>query len=459
MWIDRFEKKNQFFQSFLSLKDQVLLVRGARQVGKTSFLLKCLDELHDYPRLLVNGLYATTFRVAGREYLGRDFFGLNPSGEDFLRNIELHLGGFAALKKPVVIFIDEADRHPPILESIQTLAAFSDKLKFVLTGSNLENVPVTNAATGRKRYFDLYPITFVEFLRAGAKDDLLRYLEAASPFESPCSEYYHDRLNKELDIYLRLGGMPRVLDTYFDPQPEAPMLPDVVKDLAMSIEENVKSVLGEKTKLYEYEDVLRTLARLSLNTLKFARLQVNHAGRSEAKRLVAKTVGARVAHKIRLWESETDLSKYVLFDSGLVNYLLNGADVLKNVIAPERRAVMLETFVASELIARLPTRDDLQYWKSGNRAEVEFLLQSPQLVAIEGKTTDGRDKSLQSFALFQKHADCLVKIADKPLSYAPDFLAKLPNHPETRRIPLLKLPHYLVPRLLEFLERIREKIK
>lgn len=149
----------------------------------------------------------------------------------------------------------------------------------------------------------------------------------------------------------------------------------------------LKSVLRETAKLYEYEDILRKLAHLSMNTLKYTHLQVQHAGRREAKKLVAKTVGARVAHKIRLYAAEHDLSKYILFDCGLVHYLLNGADVLKTTMGERSRAILCETFVGNELIAGMTTRDDFFYWKSGNRAEVEFFLKSPGMIGVEVKAS------------------------------------------------------------------------
>lgn len=188
--------------------------------------------------------------------------------------------------------------------------------------------------------------------------------------------------------------------------------------------------------------------------IKFSRLQVQHAGLSEAKKLVQKTVGARVAHKIRLMSAERDLSKYMIFDVGLVNYLLNGSNLLNNVISSSTWGIMLETFVGNELVALLPAREDLKYWKSGNVAELEFLLAAPKLAGIDVKSSLGNNKSLKSFAVIEEKASCLVKIGDVPLSVKNDYVAKLPNHGHEKKLPLIMLPHYLTPRLLDFLEMI-----
>lgn len=449
MWIERPSKKDNFIKSLLHLDRQVLLVQGARQVGKTSFTMRILHELSDHPQIKLNLYYPTSFRLGGVDYYGRDFFGDSPTGEIFLKNIETELGGLKNLKKPALIFVDEADQYAIALEAIQTLAEFSRQLKFVFTGSNLENIQLKNAATGRKKYFDLYPITFKEFLNAAGLVKLSSYFENLSFDKQMHSAFYHDKLMEQFQLYLRLGGMPRIVDAYLDPASIQQPISEIIKDLAVTIEENVKTVLGQTAKLYEYEDILRKLAYLSMNTLKYTHLQVQHAGRSEAKKLVAKTVGARVAHKIRLYESGSDLSKYILFDCGLVHYLLNGADLLKTTISDRARAILCETFVGNELIAGMITRDDLFYWKSANKAEVEFFLKSPQMMGIDVKVRAGDHKSLNSLALLESDTTLLVKVSeDMPIFYK-NYGASLPNHPGRRIIPMMQIPHYLVGRLPE----------
>jgi len=144
-----------------------------------------------------------------------------------------------------------------------------------------------------------------------------------------------------------------------------------------------------------------------------------------------------------------------LFDSGIVNFLLNGSDLLGNVISPEHLGILSETVVACELTASLITRDDLFYWKSGNVAELDFLICSPIMAGIDVKTKEGTNKSLASFALREKQAACLVKIADAPPCFEPNYVARLATSSDHREIPLLKIPHYLVPRLLEYLRELK----
>ena len=452
MWLERINKKDEFIQALLSLRSQVLIVRGARQVGKTSFIVNALKELHSHPHIRLNLAANHAHSVEGLEYFGRDYFGYTEGVEELLKNLTLTYGKLGARERPLIVVIDEADRHPVSLEAVQKLAGLSESLKVIYTGSNLENIQVKNAATGRKRYWDLYPLTFWDFLKAYSKDEELNYLRGISLKNPLYSEHYHKELCELFDLYLRLGGMPRVVSVFLDPQGQA--IPSVISDLVASIEENVKAVLDQKSSLYEYEDVLRKLTLLSMDTLKFSRLQVQHAGRSEAKKLVNKTVGARVAHKIRLFDTESDLSKYILFDAGVTNYLLNGSDLLHQKMTSSHLALQYEAVVGNEIIATLPSRDDLFYWKSKRGAQVEYVLKSPAFIAIDVKTNRGDLRSLNSAALYEEDLDYLMKISREQIRVDIEHVARIPNQERFRKIPLIRLPHYLAGRVGELVREL-----
>lgn len=454
MWIERKDKKTLFLQQLMSLRSQVLVLRGARQVGKSSFVVKALGELADHPQIRLNLASKGKTTIDGLEYFGRDFFGAQEDASQFLFNIGLQLGDLGKLERPAIVFVDEADRHPVCLEAVQAIAGLSDTLKAVFTGSNLENIPVKNAATGRKRYFDLYPITFGDFLTAHGKDTEIRYLEQLDPRDKVYSEMHHAELTRLFDVYLRLGGMPRVVDAFVDPAGSAQAIPGIISDLVSTIEDNVKQVIGEKAAFYEYEDVLRKLALLSMETLKFTNLQVQHERRSDARMLVNKTVGARVAHKIRLYESGSDLSKYIIFDAGVANCLINGADLLGGRITDPHLALLYETVVGDEIVASMTSRDDLFYWKSKRGAQVDFMLKSPRFAAIDVKSSRGDTRSLDSCAVFESDLECIVRIGKIPPSVDADHVATIPALGLSRKIPLLNLPHYLAGRLTELLSRL-----
>ncbi len=445
MWINRSSEKN-FLESLNHLNHQVVIVRGARQVGKTAFIERCLETCDPQDIIRVNLLHATSAEVSGRRYYGRDFFGTDDDGHEFLANIRRIARG-----KPMIVFVDECDRYPLVMESIQNLAQYSDQMRFILTGSNLENISPKNAATGRKKYFDLYPISFKEFLAASGDQILIDCMEQTSLSDlTPITDYVHSQLHDRFGTFIRLGGMPRVLSSFLTGESET-AIAAVVQDLTTTIEENVKAILGEKIAVYQYHDFLRILCRHSMDTLKYARLQASHVSRIEVKRLVAKTVGARVAHKIRLWESDTDLSKYVMFDSGIANYLLAGSSLLSNRLVEKELAILYETAMCNALVLSLPSRDDLMYWKSANRAEIEFVVRSPQFAAIDIKSTTGALRSLASMAVCEPALKCLVKVSRERPHFYQNYEAK--SFAASRSMPLIKIPHYMCCELMRLLNR------
>lgn len=451
MWIDRLTKKHEFSQALRALERQVLIVRGARQVGKTSFINHVLKtEFNEFSQIRINLSLTQTRKIQEVEYFDRNFFGREPNAKEFFHNLSLTLGKpLEKLKTPVIVFFDEADQFPIALEAIQEIADFSPPtIKVIFTGSNLENIVVKNAATGRKHYFDLYPISFEEFLFAYKKEKELYYLNQIHLSESGAhSDFFHQSLLDLYNLYLRIGGLPKVLDHFLDPQESGAPLSELVTDLVTTIEENVKSVLNEKSLRYEYEDILRTIALSSIDTLRISRLQANHVSRNEAKRLVHKTMGARVIHKIRLLQQEKDQSKYILFDAGVLNYLLNGSDLLRQKIIVQNLAIQYETLTGIEIINRLPSREDLTYWKSERQAEVDFVLKSPKYIAIDVKSTSGDTKSLQSCAIYESELEYIIKVSKDSFQFKPEFEAKVPNQNLSRKISFIQLPHYCVGRL------------
>src|SRR3989338_9132092 len=105
MWIERKNKKDVFIQYVKELRSQVLLVRGARQVGKTSFINHCLKELSDFPQVRLNLAFPQQQVVDGLLYFGRDYFGFSEGAEELLNNLTLSLGDMQNWEKPVILFI------------------------------------------------------------------------------------------------------------------------------------------------------------------------------------------------------------------------------------------------------------------------------------------------------------------------------------------------------------------
>jgi hypothetical protein len=110
--------------------------------------------------------------------------------------------------------------------------------------------------------------------------------------------------------------------------------------------------------------------------------------------------------------------------------------------------------VGNELIASLPTRDDLCYWKSKRGAQTDFLLRSPLFAAIDVKSGKGFVRSLDSAGVHLKELDCLVKISNEPLQVNRSHIARIAHMDGERKIPLIVITHYLCGRFKELVAEL-----
>lgn len=250
MKLERIGTKNKFKDLIRHLDNKAIVLRGARQTGKTFFVNEVISELEsDYIVIRCNFLYEIETELNGVKYYGRAFWGQSEQGISFLNNLETKFGKINQMTKPVLVFLDEVDHFPFCLEAIQNLAQYTPQIKFIFTGSNLENIVIKNAATGRKAYFNLYPFSFLEYLLNNQEDEVLNYIQNFDFKKDQHSDYYDEKALAEFNNYLRLGGMPVILKSFSSGKRSE--IPSATIDLITSIEENIKSVLADKALFYE----------------------------------------------------------------------------------------------------------------------------------------------------------------------------------------------------------------
>ncbi len=175
-------------------KSQATVITGMRRVGKTTVLRFLLDKVeHD------NKLYLDFEKVENRLLFDENSYNAVEAG---LRALGLDLS------QPAVLALDEIQlvaHSPSIIKYLHDTYA----VKFILTGSSsyyLKN-HFTESLAGRKRIFELYPLSFNEFLS-------FRGFEK-SRYESfsrqPFSEFFYRLFKQEYETFLRFGGFPEVV--------------------------------------------------------------------------------------------------------------------------------------------------------------------------------------------------------------------------------------------------------
>jgi uncharacterized protein len=185
---------------YLELKVEhanVLLVHGARQVGKTLLCSQVLSQCsHSHRTVSVNLeekpdiklLFDSCQSFADFEMLLKTKLGFSPGGES-------------------VLFIDEAQESKSLGGFVRFMKEKWSHTKCILTGSSMSRLfdKDVRIPVGRTQDIVVRPFSFREFLRAqGLESTLSRYLS----LQEPISSTVHDQLLKLFDNYLQVGGLP-----------------------------------------------------------------------------------------------------------------------------------------------------------------------------------------------------------------------------------------------------------
>lgn len=179
----------------------VLLVEGARQVGKTWLIQHALRSAGQ-PVFQINLERDSLLRAEIDDT--RDFREFQDLLEDRL--------GFSGGSKSV-LFVDEAQESLALGRYVRFMKEEWARTTTILSGSTLTRLfrGDTRYPVGRVRTLVLWPFAFSEFLRAANKEHLAREVLKPSP---EISGKRHETLLSLYDTFLEVGGLPLVVRSY-----------------------------------------------------------------------------------------------------------------------------------------------------------------------------------------------------------------------------------------------------
>lgn len=169
-----------------------LILRGARQVGKT-WLLK------EFGKEYFSGVCYVNFEQ--KDVLGAIFEGtLSP--RRIIEQLSVY-SGTKILPEDTLIIFDEVQEMPRALTSLKYFAEEAPEYAICCAGSLL-GVALhkgTSFPVGKVEFLDLYPLSFREFLMANGEDMLVDYiLEGGNRELSAFTERLTDYLKKYLSL-------------------------------------------------------------------------------------------------------------------------------------------------------------------------------------------------------------------------------------------------------------------
>ena len=392
-----------------------LLLRGARQVGKSSAVRNLATKFDHFVEVNFdeNPKYSSLFEK-----------GLTPS--EICEQLSLTTN-IPIVQGKTLLFLDEIQNS---LAAITSLRYFYEKmpaLHVIAAGSLIEFAlaEIPSFGVGRIRSLFMYPFSFEEFLLANKENSLLDLLTKATPAKA-LPDILHQKLSKYLKKFLVIGGMPEAVSAYVA---KADMLEAqrVLDDLIISIEadfakykhrvstlrirEVFNAVVQQMGYKFSYSYPNSTLSNiqikeaLALLTLAGLIYPVTHSASNGLP------LGADINHKKR---------KFLLLDTGIFQRIL-GLNIADLLLEDELKVInkenMAELFVGLELLKNgsCYERKDLFYWQreaKNSQAEVDYVIQKKdKIVPIEVKA--GTKGAMQSLYLFleEKKIEMGVRIS------------------------------------------------
>lgn len=387
-----------------SARRKPLLLRGARQVGKT-FAVRRLAK--SFPLFL-----EANFEEARDIH---QFFegSLDPGPICEKLSNYFRVG---IVPGQTLVFFDEVQACPNALSALRFLREKMPDLHLIAAGSLLEFAleSIPSQGVGRLSSLFMYPVTFEEFLMAVGEKGSWEMLQKAIP-ENPLDVAFHRRLIEALKTYLTIGGMPEVVQTYCDTR-DLHECQEILGDLLVTLRDDFAKYKAKAPQLL-LNEVLESVCHQAGAKFKYSsvdRRLVSKKIKDALELLVLAGLVRKVYHSdARGFPLGAQINpkrfKAILLDVGLHQHIL-GLDIPKMMTATGLDVVnkgsIAEAFVGQELVASQSSRQpaSLCYWhreaRSSN-AEVDYLaVKGEQVIPIEVKA--GGRGSMQSIRLFMK---------------------------------------------------------
>lgn len=379
------EIKNNIIKFFSNNPQQALMITGARQVGKTYIIREYAKEYYDY--LVEINFYENRDAI--------DLFLNAKSSSDILLRISA-LTDAPLVPGKTLIFFDEVQECKDLITAIKFLVE-EGSYQYILSGSLLgvELKGIRSVPVGYMTIYEMFPMNFLEFCRANKiSDKVLEHLENCFENKVPADSIIHDKMLELFHLYLIVGGMPAVVDTYL----KTNNLNQVMaiqrgisnaykKDIAKydpdnklylkDIFELIPSELNSKNKRF----ILKNLNE----HFKFSRYEHSFIWLKEAG--VALPVYCAQEPTVPLLLSKsTNLFKLFASDVGLLASMY--ADGLQLKILKKEQDINFGSIYENAVAQELKTHGfDLYYFQSKKQGELDFLIEyNGSILPIEVKS-------------------------------------------------------------------------
>lgn len=394
-----YRKIEAYIENYLkSESNKVLIIDGARQIGKTYIIRHVGKNL--FPNFIEINLL--------QDYLSEKLFANTKTIEDFYLQVSMLAGDKMKDKENTLIFLDEIQAYPHLLTLLKFLKQ-DDKFTYIASGSLLGVTlsKTTSIPIGSIEVKHMFPLDFEEFLLANGFNALAiqslykKFLNLESLDES-----IHARLMDLFKKYLLVGGLPDAVNSYLADK-------NIVN--VRTIQNEIHEYYAMDASKYDEENRLkiRRIYDLIPSTLenKKKRIVVQRIEDKKGKRFsdyqdefdylinagIALDVNAISTPIFPLIESSgKNLLKLYLNDVGLLTNILYRYNV--RAVLDDQKSINLGTVYESVVASELKAHGfKLFYYDNKAKGEVDYLIDDyDDLSVVPIEVKSGKDYTVHS---------------------------------------------------------------
>ncbi len=429
-----------------------LILRGARQVGKTTLVKGFAKEFPHFISLnleLPNDVY---------------FFKKYSDPRELIEALFIHFRLDSKLYSQTLLFIDEIQESKAALNMLRYFYEFFPDLSVIAAGSLLEQALNSgeNLPVGRVEYFHLYPFNFTEFLLANGDSFLLDAL-----VDFPQKKIAHDALMEAYQRFIIIGGMPEIVTKYAQRKQVSDCLltyNSIWKTYKSDISKYAKNASEAKiirhimSVAHEYID--ERVKFQNFGNSNYKSREVGEAFRNLHDAKIIQLVYPTVETTIPAHRDFKKTPRMQFLDTGLLNNELRiqaSMIGMKDLSDAYKGRIVPHMFLQELISLHTLGEETPPFWvreKTQSSAEVDIVWQYKDLlIPIEVKSGKiGKLRSLIQFIDTTNHPYA-VRV------YGGEFCIEQHTTPKGKAFTLLNLPYYLGTQFGRLLENFIEESK
>jgi predicted AAA+ superfamily ATPase len=422
-----------------------LIIRGARQVGKTTVVNEFSKQFKQYIYInLENHIYKSLFE---------NYTDIHKITEQlfFLHDKELKY------KSDTLLFIDEIQEVPTAINYLRYFKEEIPELPVIAAGSMLETLlgKNINFPVGRVEYVVLRPVSFEEFLGAIEEKNALEQLTKV-----PLKDFAYSKLLNLFHTYALIGGMPEIVDHYAKNRDITALKP-IYQSLINSYLEDAEKYAKNSAQLqlirFTIQQVMHQAGKRitfqGFGNSNYKSKEIGETLRTLQKTHLLNLIYPTTNYSLPLIEDFKKAPRLQFLDSGLMNYHVG---LQKEIIGTKDlnsvyQGTLIEHLVGQEIISyqHFPL-DKLNYWvreKNSSQAELDYVIPyEGKVIPVEVKS--GSAGKIKSLSLFINEATIHYGIR----FYAGELTVNTLKTADDKTFYLLNLPYFLAGQIEKYIE-------